>query len=447
MEPTIQFSNISISEANGVGATNSPTRESQAGRQAAQEFESLMLSQLTSALHPVNEDEAEEGGGGEKDFVRQMVTEQLAKNLAEQGGLGVGNLLAKYVDGGSGAAAPGKSIERAIETARELRDGSAPPLGRREPPALIPAPKPDALTPNVITRPRRVTGLNPKPLESTLSQSASLSSSQGCGMSPLSTTGLTPQAALRSTATRSQELQSGQPRHLDHATSPQRQIRPENSRRVGRQVVIQVPPASHPARLQTVSVTYRTTASAAPIRSEVEFSSGKKAFPATIDTLSRESVPLQKSLPPNWVTGKKNIDPIIHQISQEHRLDPFLVAAVIRQESGFKQYALSNKGASGYMQLMPGTFHRFGGRGKNIFDPVANIRAGVGYLRFLSDRYNGNVDKVLAGYNSGEGNVDKYGGIPPFKETRNFVASVKQHYRQFVALAQSAATQSEVAMR
>ncbi|HNB74340.1 MAG TPA: rod-binding protein, partial [Acidobacteriota bacterium] len=187
MEPTIQFSNISISEANGVGATNSPTRESQAGRQAAQEFESLMLSQLTSALHPVNDDEEEEGGGGEKDFVRQMVTEQLAKNLAEQGGLGVGNLLAKYVDDGSGAAASGKSIERAIETARELRDGSAHPLGRREPPALVPSPKPDALTPNVITRPRRVTGLNPKPLESTLSQSASLSSSQGCGMSPLST--------------------------------------------------------------------------------------------------------------------------------------------------------------------------------------------------------------------------------------------------------------------
>jgi len=97
-------------------------------------------------------------------------------------------------------------------------------------------------------------------------------------------------------------------------------------------------------------------------------------------------------------------------------------------ESSNEQNAVSSRGAAGYMQLMPSTFRQFGAAGKNVFDPATNIDTGAAYLQYLSTKYDGSLDKVLAGYNAGPGNVDKYGGVPPFRETRNFVASVKRHY-------------------
>ncbi|MFY9227573.1 MAG: peptidoglycan DD-metalloendopeptidase family protein [Blastocatellia bacterium] len=136
---------------------------------------------------------------------------------------------------------------------------------------------------------------------------------------------------------------------------------------------------------------------------------------------------------PKEVNSTKQLDNIILEASNRYGIDPYLIAAVIEKESAGKQFAVSKKGAVGYMQLMPGTFQEFGGKGKNIFDPQDNINTGVAYIKFLSDKYDGDIDKVLAAYNAGPGNVNKYGGIPPFSETQRFVTAVKTRQSQLIA--------------
>ncbi len=126
-------------------------------------------------------------------------------------------------------------------------------------------------------------------------------------------------------------------------------------------------------------------------------------------------------------TGDKKLDEIIKQSAARNNVDPNLIVAVMRQESGFKQYARSYKGAMGLMQLMPGTARRFGVN--NFYDPAENIEGGAKYLRFLLDKFNGDVKLVLAGYNAGEGAVVNYGyTVPPYRETRNYVKNISARY-------------------
>jgi soluble lytic murein transglycosylase-like protein len=106
----------------------------------------------------------------------------------------------------------------------------------------------------------------------------------------------------------------------------------------------------------------------------------------------------------------------------EYRLDPGLVLAVMAAESNFDPAALSPKNAQGLMQLIPETARRFGVR--NLQDPVQNIRGGMAYLRWLMAYFEGDVALALAAYNAGPGAVERYLGVPPFAETRNYVLKI-----------------------
>ena len=117
----------------------------------------------------------------------------------------------------------------------------------------------------------------------------------------------------------------------------------------------------------------------------------------------------------------------IAQAARRHELDPALLTAVVGQESGFRQRAISGAGAMGLMQLMPETARELGVR--DPFDPAQNLDGGAKYLRGLIDRYHGRLDLALAAYNAGPGAVDRYGGVPPYRETQNYVANILASYR------------------
>lgn len=129
----------------------------------------------------------------------------------------------------------------------------------------------------------------------------------------------------------------------------------------------------------------------------------------------------------NVVNPSKNqIMSIISKACQKYGVDEKLVKAVVRQESGFNPKATSHCGAMGLMQLMPATAKGLGV--KDAYNPVQNVDGGVRHLKGLLARYKGNVVLALAAYNAGGGNVDKYGGVPPFKETQNYVKSILANY-------------------
>ena len=129
---------------------------------------------------------------------------------------------------------------------------------------------------------------------------------------------------------------------------------------------------------------------------------------------------------PSYSRNKNAFDPIIKQAASQHSISEGLIKAVMHTESGFNVNARSPVGAQGLMQLMPATARRF--NVSNAYDPHQNIMAGAKYLAWLMKRFNGNTSLVLAGYNAGEGNVAKYGGIPPFKETQDYVRRVSSRY-------------------
>ena len=128
-----------------------------------------------------------------------------------------------------------------------------------------------------------------------------------------------------------------------------------------------------------------------------------------------------------YTTGSAQVDSYLIDSGTRNGVDPLLLYSVMHQESSFKSHALSPKGARGLMQLMPGTAARFGVT--SIFDPRQNIEGGARYLRFLLDRFDGDVNLALAGYNAGEGAVEKYGWqIPPYAETQEYVRRISRRY-------------------
>ncbi len=128
---------------------------------------------------------------------------------------------------------------------------------------------------------------------------------------------------------------------------------------------------------------------------------------------------------------KTKYDSAIRSAALTNGLDPALVHAVIRAESGYNRWAVSAAGAQGLMQLVPGTAVFYGV--SDPFDPEANIEGGVKYLKDLSALYRGRTDLILAAYNAGQSAVTKYNGVPPYAETRDYIARVQADYVRSLA--------------
>jgi Transglycosylase SLT domain len=148
--------------------------------------------------------------------------------------------------------------------------------------------------------------------------------------------------------------------------------------------------------------------------------------PPTVQTYAKVSMVKGSSLG-GFTTGNSQFDGYIVDSCNRYGIDPMLIYSQMHQESGFKLKATSNKGASGLMQLMPPTARRFGVT--DIYDPQQNIDAGIKYMRWLLDKFDGDVRLALAGYNAGEGAVMKYGNqIPPYNETQEYVRRITNRY-------------------
>jgi hypothetical protein len=126
------------------------------------------------------------------------------------------------------------------------------------------------------------------------------------------------------------------------------------------------------------------------------------------------------------LSGDCDLDWIIFRVGEKAGVDPRFIHAVIKQESKYDPRAVSHAGAQGLMQMMPATAKRFGL--KDPFDATANVEAGTKYLQWLLERFDGDVSLALAGYNAGEGAVDKYKGVPPYSETQNYVKKIVSDY-------------------
>lgn len=132
----------------------------------------------------------------------------------------------------------------------------------------------------------------------------------------------------------------------------------------------------------------------------------------------------------SYLKTSKTLDEIYQEASQTYGVSEELLKAMTKQESSFRTNATSRSGAQGLMQLMPATARSLGVT--DSYDPYQNIMGGAKYIRQMLDKYNGDVSLALAAYNAGSNNVDKYGGIPPFAETQNYVAKITQYLSEGV---------------
>jgi soluble lytic murein transglycosylase-like protein len=153
----------------------------------------------------------------------------------------------------------------------------------------------------------------------------------------------------------------------------------------------------------------------------VSLRSSRVAFHSFGSVLFDSSAHLDAPVPPHLASA-------IQDAARQHGVDPRLVAAVARRESAWNPTAVSRTGACGIMQLMPQTAKYLGVT--NVFDPRENILGGTRYLRTLLDTFNGDLDLALAAYNAGPGAVEKYKGVPPYRETQAYVAAVKASYQR-----------------
>jgi soluble lytic murein transglycosylase-like protein len=150
--------------------------------------------------------------------------------------------------------------------------------------------------------------------------------------------------------------------------------------------------------------------------------------PQPKDVFHREMQRINVAIRREFFTNAVPFGGIIHAKAQKYDVDPALLAAVVETESSFRTNARSQVGARGLMQLMPRTGRWLGAR--NLYNADENVDAGAKYLKYLTARFDGNLTKTLAAYNAGEGNVRRYNGIPPFRETRSYVRNVLSRYEQ-----------------
>lgn len=156
----------------------------------------------------------------------------------------------------------------------------------------------------------------------------------------------------------------------------------------------------------------------------VDIQKPQQSFAETLKVVPPTDFKYQIQEPIN--ASKVDIQRMVSSACEKHKVDPKLVMAVIQQESNFNQNAISKAGAQGLMQLMPATAKSLGVN--NAFNPEENINGGVKYLKTLLDRFNGNKILALAAYNAGPNAVDKHNGIPPYKETQNYVRNILKNY-------------------
>jgi soluble lytic murein transglycosylase-like protein len=147
------------------------------------------------------------------------------------------------------------------------------------------------------------------------------------------------------------------------------------------------------------------------------------AAPAAIAAAPQQLAQVAEDAKAHFFATNVPFGSIIYNEAKKNNVRPELVAAMIQQESKFKPTARSSMGAQGLMQIVPKTGRWMGA--SNLMNPTENIKAGAKYLKYLHEQFNGNETKVIAAYNAGEGNVRRFGGVPPFRETQNYVKSVR----------------------